>query len=37
VMLRTIDPIEAALIVDEMAIAALADACHGPWSLVILH
>ncbi len=37
VMLRTIDPIEAALIVDEMAIAALADACHGPRSLVILH
>jgi hypothetical protein len=34
VMLRTVDPIEAIAVVDEVAVAALANACHGPRSRV---
>jgi hypothetical protein len=34
VMLRTVDPIETTAVVDEVAVAALANACHGPRSLV---
>jgi hypothetical protein len=34
VMLRTVDPIEAIAVIDEVAIAALANACHGPRSRV---